>query len=1032
MLSSVLLGSVAVGAPVRQDEALSIARGFVGEATGRKLMRKAPVGSEVLKLAYSHVDEVSGINAFYVFNRGTDAGYILVAADDRAPIILGYSDSGTFDSRHIPQSMQGMIQSWSDQISWLVSHPECKAAVPSRVGTPVEPLLGEIQWDQGDPYNRKCPTVTQYDMWGDVSGKGPAATGCVATALGQIMYYHKWPETGKGSVSYKSEGMDETMQVSCTFEGVKYNWDAMLPKLTSKSPSDAIYAVSTLLFHVGAAFESAYGASTGATDVSVAPALLKYFNYDQGISYVNRDYYTSAEWDAMLMEELWNRRPVAYGGVTRKFEGHFFVLDGVNADGYYHVNWGWSGMEDGYYMLSLLEPGTQGIGGASGGAFHYAQNMIIGIQKPVEGSTANYNFTCDGLGKVNATVGRQETVKLTATGCWNNSAHIVTANLGFMIVDSEGKVVHRQMVTNAVEYGIGYGKDKLECSLLIPDNIAPGNYTVRPAYQVAADGYADRFMLVTPGRISQYKLEVTEEKLTYSSEGTYALSILSVRGDNEGPLENGITKKVIVRFRNEGGEFHGPVQLRFFIKGKERVYGYYNYPSAWNKAIWISIPGYSESELSFDVGSFDLPGSDNWVVRLIGNEGIFGVDEDGYQTTPKAKTLCSMEGVKVVGPALPPVLELVDDMIVTTAIDGKVPRNDVGVKICVNNEGGEWTGRLRMSVDDPDVWSRDPLGYVTFDPVTIAGETDEQWITLTGGELPDACVEGKLYELVIREPDSNDAMIPSWYFRIEVVCGPAVEKVAALSLDEVVFVPEKVVAGTPAEVQFHISNTGYAYNGGISFTVSRGGEIVHTSASKNVSIARDDDSVIAFNETFELPTYSDYVLVLLDNDNKEIGKRENLTFIADESSLAMTDATILPETVDCGKDMEYIFGVRNSGFRFDSNLHFVIILDDEVKFSSESKPLILARGEEDSVKFNAVVNLPDGSDYIVRLLTADDTMVGERKISIRGFVGVADILSDEDVPVRYFNLQGVEIESPAVGQPVIIVKGTKTMKAIFN
>lgn len=139
----------------------------------------------------------------------------------------------------------------------------------------------------------------------------------------------------------------------------------------------------------------------------MAPALLKHFGYDKGIDYLLRDYYTQEEWDSMLLNELYNNRPVAYGGVTRRFEGHFFVLDGVNSDGYYHVNWGWSGMENGYYMLSLLEPGAQGIGGASdGGAFHYAQNMIIGIQKPVEGSEPNYKFTCDGVGDVNVTVGR--------------------------------------------------------------------------------------------------------------------------------------------------------------------------------------------------------------------------------------------------------------------------------------------------------------------------------------------------------------------------------------------------------------------------------------------------------------------------------------------------------------------------------------------------------------------------------------------------------------------------------------------------
>ncbi len=1032
-MSTMLLGgSAAWSAPVDPAAALGIARDFVGTATSRQLMRKAKSASPQMKLVYTHADKSSGIDAFYVFNRGTSDGYVLVSADDRAPLILGYSDKGTFDETDIPQPMKGMIESWGSQISWLVSHPSCKAVSPAKVSSPVEPLLGGIQWDQGDPYNRKCPSVQQYDQWGDPSGKGPAATGCVATALGQIMYYHKWPEYGKGSVSYTSDG-DEKFLVREDFEGVKYNWDAMLPKLTAASPSDAIDAVSTLLYHVGASFESSYGASTGATDISVAPALLKHFSYDQGIDYVPRDYYTQADWDSMLINELQNSRPVAYGGVTRRFEGHFFVLDGVNAEGYYHVNWGWSGMEDGYYMLSLLEPGNQGIGGASdGGAFHYAQNMIIGIQKPVEGSVAKYKFTCDGLGKVDATVGRSESVTLKANGCWNNSPWEVKANFGFAVVDADGKTVYSQMVKKDVDCPVANGFSGIECGFVVPEDLPSGTYTVHPAYQLSLDDYAtDRLMVVAPGQLAQYRLVVDGDKLVYSTEGAYALNILSIKGDNNGDLENGITKKVTLRFRNDGGEFHGHVQLRFFIDGKERVFGRFDFPSSASKAVWISVPGYSESEVTFDVGSFDLPGSDNWVVRLWGNEGTYGEDSDGYAKVRSPKNLCTLKNVKIVGPALPPVCELVDDMIVTTMVDGRAPRNDIGIKACITNEGGAWTGRLRMSVDEKGVWSRNPIGYVTFDPVTIEAETEEQWITLTGGELPAACEVDKTYELKLYEPDSDGAMIPSYYFSVDVICGEAVEKVANLSLDDLTFEPEDVKAGRPTGVQFHISNSGYAYNGELGFTVSRGSDVVHTSSRQSASIDRDDEAVIEFTETFELPTASDYVITLLDNEGNEIGKRDNLTFTADEPALELTETTDVPETVNCGEATEYAFGIKNIGFRFDSTLRFVILLSDEVKFTSAASHLTLARGAEDTVKFTETVNLPNGDDYLLRLLTADDKTVGERRMSIKGYDGIDTVGMEDDAPVRYFNLQGVEIPAPAEGQPVIVVKGSKAVKAIF-
>lgn len=1003
-MSALLFYGASQAAPIDPARALDIARDFAGNAVSNRLMRKAHAAVPTFNLVYTHADAVSGHNAFYVFNRGSSEGYVLVSADDRAPAILGYSDTGDFDSSKIPASMSGMISSWTSQIAWLSEHPEARAATPAKVNTAIEPLLGDIMWDQGDPYNRKCPTVTQYNNWGDPKGKGPAPTGCVAMALGQIMYYHKWPEQGLGSISYTSEGYDDTNQVDVTFDGVRYNWDAMLPSLTSKSSSDAIDAVSTLLYHAGAAFESQYdGMGTGATDVSVAPAMVKYFGYDKGINYVKRDFYTTDDWNELLINEFENKRPVAYGGVTRRKEGHFFVLDGVNADGYYHVNWGWNGMENGYYMLTLLEPGSQGIGGASdGGAFSYAQNMIIGIRKPVEDSALNYNFTCGSLDKFDKTIGRQETALLKAVDVWNDSPNEVTANLGFVLIDSDGKVVYSQMVKKEIDYPVAYGENALACSFIIPDDIKPGQYTIRPAYQLSVDEYASyRMMQTVPGRASYYNVTVTDETLAYSVAGAYQLSIQSVSGDNEGDIESGITTKLTLKVRNDGGEFYGPVQLRLFINGMEKTFGRHDFPSSAKKALWVHIPGNTESEVTFDIGKLDLPGHDDYVVRLWGNEGIFGTNEDGNSTIQNPKNLATLTGVKIIGPALPPVLEVVDDMILTTAVDGKVPMNDVGLKVCLDNEGGEWTGSLRGAVYDPESWSWDPIGYVTFDSVTIEGATTEQWITLTGGELPAACEVGKEYEITILEPDGEDAMIPSKYSSIEFIAGEPVEKIPDLSLDDITFIPEEIVAGVPSNVQFHISNAGFAYNGVMHFKVSRDSEVMHTSAKQNVNIARNDEAVIDFTETFELPTASDYTVTLYDNEDKEIGKRENLTFTADVPALELTEASQIPSTIKCEEPTEFTFTVKNTGYRFDGTLHFVLISDDDVKFTSQPKPLALARGEEAVLNYTETFNFPNGL-YVLRVLTAEDETVGERTLNISGYNAVAGVQPD-DIEVQIKN-----------------------------
>lgn len=1022
-----------LAAPVSPDQARGIAAGFLSGPGGTMMMRSMP--SAPLTLAYTHTDKATNSATVYAFNRGKGDGYILVAADDRAPLILGYADRGSFTAT-MPQSMLGMMESWSNQVVWLASHPDCQAAFPLRVANPVAPLLGDITWDQGDPYNRKCPAVTQYDSWGDPKGTGPAATGCVATALGQIMYYHKWPLVGRDSISYVSEGQNgdgdpENINIKVKFEGTQYQWDKMLPKVSKTSPADAIDAVSTLLFHVGASFQSIYGASTGATDVSVAPALMRYFNYDKGINYVKRDYFTTEAWNEMLLKEFAAKRPVAYGGVTRRGEGHFFVLDGVNAEGYWHVNWGWSGMEDGYYLLTLLEPGSQGTGGSSdGSAFHYAQNMITGIQKPVEGSQLNYNFTVESVSECDKTIGRQETAAITASGVWNDSPNAVKANLGFAMTDSAGNVVYRQMVKNQVDYPVSYGEKSFKCSFLIPDNIPAGVYYVRPSYQIDADNYAsDRFMQSFHGRDCGYRVTVTDNNITWATQGAYKLTILEVHGDNEGAIESGVTTKITVKVRNEGNEFYGPMYLRMFINGKDRVFGNNDFPDGWTKAKWTAIPGNAVSEITFDVGTLKLPGHDDYVVRLRGNEGIL----NDNNRPVSAITLATYKGVKVVGPALPPVVELADDMICTTMVDGKVPLNDVGLKICLDNDGGSWTGSLRCSVKKKDNMGTYTIGYVTFDPVTIAAETKEQWLTLTGGEMPQGCEAGEKYELVIYDPVENKAMIPSYYYSIELTAGPSIDKTSVLTLDTLLFSPEKVVAGIPTGVQFLVKNTGYTYNGPLSFTVTRSGEVMHRSAAQSVSIPRNDDAVVEFNETFELPTANDYVVTLLDKENKEIGRREGLLFTADAPSLALTDSTSIPDSIVCKKITDYVFGVRNTGFRFDSSLHFAIFTEGGYEqYASESKPLVLDRGAEALVTFKATIDFVDGK-YILKVMDAAGNVVGERNVIVTGYhQGIDTLESDSDIPVRYFNLQGVEIRDPRKGEPVIMIKGSKSYKIIVQ
>lgn len=985
-LFAVLFSGLALAAPISPEQARQKAADFESKAVDARRMRKAR-STAGLNLVYTRTDTQNKNNLFYVFTRGNGDGCLLMAADDRLPAVIGYSDSGTFDTTAIPPAMQGMMESWSAQISALLEGEDMRAPAPVSNGKVIAPLLGDIMWDQGDPYNRKCPTVTQYNSYGEVSGKGPAATGCVATAIGQIMYYYQWPETGTGSVSYVSKGEDDTVDVNVTFEGTQYQWDKMLPGLDKNSPAESIDAVSTLLFHVGAGLESIYGASTGATDVSVAPTLVKYFGYDKGVRYLLRDYYTAADWNDIIINEFENGRPIAYGGLTKKWEGHFFVLDGIDADGYYHVNWGWSGMENGYYLLTLLEPGQQGIGGAgSGTAFYYGQNMIAGICKPVADSQLQYNFTAEYLTKYTKTISRSSTAKLKANEVWNNSANDCTASLGFALYDAEGNIVHRQFKSENASYPISHGTNTLSVSFLIPDDVVPGTYTVRPVYSI--DGLGVSPIQMPPGRADRYVAEVTEDKVTYSMSGAYALSITGYEADTE-TLKSGETKKITLKLHNNGGEFYGPVQLRVFIKGKERVFGTTTIPK---KPIWVNIPGECDSELTFDV-DLNVPGSDNYVLRLWGNEGLW--DEDGYHQG--AKNLSSIENVKIEGPALPPVLSLADDMIITTAKDGIVPRNNIGLRALIENEGGSWEGVIQASIWDLDSWSNDPVGYITFDPVALDPEC-EQWVELSNGELPENLETGKVYEITLRNPVKDEAMVPSYYNSIEITFGDPIEKKAELSLAGVTFDPSEVVAGQETTVKAIVSNAGFAYDGKMNFIISREGETVHTSAAQSMAVPYHGETEITFNEVFELPTADDYIFTLLDGEGNEIGSKSELLFTADEPRLSIVSHAISPDPIIFERPVDFTFAVLNEGFRFEGPLHFIVLSDksDEILFTSDGNSVEAARGETVELKYNATLSLDNYDNYIIRLLTADDVKVGE----------IAGVSSTEKVGIDTVTLTG--------------------------
>lgn len=334
------------------------------------------------KVKSKRVKSVSGeVPAYYVFPNGEGKGFTVVSGDDRLPEVVGYSDKGTYDEENLPSNYVGFMKAYEEMVGQLengdsrasTSIAEAKALRGSGYQQPtVAPLLGSIQWNQMTPYNNMCPMYNSTDR---------SVTGCVATAMAQVMMYYQYPKSLQADIP---EYVSRTNHLSIPQinKGESYDWDNMLPQYASYEPlnyTDAqAAAVAKLLYHCGVACEMDYGSSSGA---SVTPAILStYFGYDSDLMQdLNRDVFTLAEWSQIMDKELTAKRPILYSGQSSD-GGHEFVCDGTDGNGLYHINWGWGGYQDGYFDVTILNPdkGGAGSGSAPDGYNQYC-SMIIGI-----------------------------------------------------------------------------------------------------------------------------------------------------------------------------------------------------------------------------------------------------------------------------------------------------------------------------------------------------------------------------------------------------------------------------------------------------------------------------------------------------------------------------------------------------------------------------------------------------------------------------------------------------------------------------
>ena len=329
---------------------------------------------QLVETSYYQQSESTVAASYYVFN--TDGkGYVIASADDRVPAVLGYSENGTFVPEKMPDNMRAWLQEYDKQMEYLNCHPEA-AARRTVTGAAIAPLI-KTKWNQRAPYNNFCP----------MDGENHSLTGCVATAFAQIMYYHKWPaqtttEIPGYTLTKTVEGEKVNTEIPAIPAGTVFDWDNMKLSYNGSESEAEQDAVATLMQICGTAVNMDYSATLSlAFDANVATALVNYLDYDLGTRYLQRSDYRYAEWCQMMYDELAAGRPILYGGQSAG-GGHAFIVDGYRSDDYFHINWGWGGGSDNYFLLSILDSdNTSGAGASSStDGYSFGQDAIIGIQ----------------------------------------------------------------------------------------------------------------------------------------------------------------------------------------------------------------------------------------------------------------------------------------------------------------------------------------------------------------------------------------------------------------------------------------------------------------------------------------------------------------------------------------------------------------------------------------------------------------------------------------------------------------------------
>ena len=569
--------------PVSETQARQKARSFLMEHG-----RKADVlnGRQAVK---GHRAPAANAN-YYVFNLGEADGFVVVSGDDRTTPILGYSDTGSINFDDMPDGLRYLLEGYEQQMEVLASDAyagDYRNETPRR--TDIDKLI-KTKWNQGKPYNDLCPMIDGERT----------VTGCVATSMAQVMNYHKYPTASTTAIPSYSVTTEDKNKASYDLEvaaldATTFSWGDMLDNYTPVNPTtgkkevagtDAQkQAVAKLMQYCGSSIEMIYGLGSNGGSAAchefVPDALTTYFGYDGGVRYANRRNYSYEAWVNMIYSELKASRPVILGGSSCG-GGHSFVCDGYkyeNESDYFHINWGWGGTSDGFFLLSLLNPINQGIGGSSTlDGFSFWQDAIVGIQPPVA-DNADYCLSLEVLrfyspdGTLASKVFTRENASDSFTGInlYYSLCNYNRANTHFdaevQLVNADNQLVAQLSTVN--DWVLTFNKNYYEnTTVTIPSTVKDGTYYIKVKSRIHGN---DEWQECYEGDAFKLTATIKDNNLTIDVPIPSNVLPKSATIEVSGNQRTGSEQTITATITGGSGNYQGDVLLKVnnqYVMGK--------------------------------------------------------------------------------------------------------------------------------------------------------------------------------------------------------------------------------------------------------------------------------------------------------------------------------------------------------------------------------------------------------------------------------------------------------------------------------